>query len=171
MSVYDKVFVEGIVLIVLTVICLWLILLKFKSNAKINVHDASLSSEELEYHAKSIAMGHSVFGNKKKSSWPMTRMNNNYNFIFSVYKELNEDIQKKYAVPSAAEWLLDNFYVIEEQVKGLRRDLNKKSYSQLPALQSGPLMGYARIFDVVLELVAHTNGQMDEKILSDYLKA
>ncbi|SEW26826.1 GH36-type glycosyl hydrolase domain-containing protein [[Clostridium] fimetarium] len=171
MSVYDKVFIEGIVLIVLAVICLLLILLKLKSNSKINVHDASLSSEELEYHAKSIAMGHSVFGNKKKSSWPMTRMNSNYNFILTVYKELNEDIQKKYAVPSAAEWLLDNFYVIEEQVKGLRRDLNRKSYSQLPALQSGPLVGYARIFDVVLELVAHTNGQMDEKILSDYLKA
>ncbi len=47
----------------------------------------------------------------------------------------------------------------------------KKSYSRLPVLRSGPLKGYARIFAVAVELVAHTDGQMDETVLSDYLKA
>ena len=70
-----------------------------------------------------------------------------------------------------AEWLLDNFYIIEEQVKMLRRDLNKKSYQQLPVLKSGSLKGQARILAIAVEIVSHTNGQIDEKKINEYLKA
>ena len=158
-------------LISLIVLLLWIILNRSGIERKLNVRDASLTSEELEDHARENAQEHSVSKKRNVLNWPVPRLNSNYDFILALYKSLNEDIQKKSAVPPAAEWLLDNFYVIEEQVKGLRRDLTKKSYLNLPVLQSGALKGYARIFAVAVELVAHTDGQMDEKTLSDYLNA
>jgi len=159
------------VLIACIVLICFIILIKFRNHRKLNSQDALLSSEELEDHAKKTAIEHLISNRQNFLNWPVPRMNENYASILSVYKELNEDIQKKYSVPPAAEWLLDNFYIIEEQVKALRRDLVKKSYLRLPVLKIGLLKGYARIFAIALELVAHTDGQIDERILSDYLKA
>jgi len=66
--------------------------------------------------------------------------------------------------------LLDNFYIIEEQVKSLRRDLTKEVYAKLPVLDSGHLKGYARIYSIALELLSHTDGRIDEKVLVNYIK-
>jgi len=171
MDVYLRLFIEGLVLIACIVLILWIFLIKSRNGRKLNMREVLLSSEELESHAKRIAIEHSVSDKQNFLNWPVPRMNENYEFIRSVYKELNEDIQKKYTIPPAAEWLLDNFYVIEEQVKGLRHNLVRRSYLRLPILKFGLLKGYARIYAITVELVAHTDGQIDELILSDYLKA
>lgn len=171
MDKYLQILMGAAVLIGLVVILLLLILNNSRNSRKLNLRDASLTSEELEEHARENAREHAVSRKRNVLNWPVPRMNNNYEFILSLYKRLNEDVQRKKAVPPAAEWLLDNFYILEEQVKGLRRDLNKRSYLRLPVLRTGSLKGYARIFAIAVELVAHTDGRMDEKILSDYLKA
>ena len=150
---------------------LWTILIWLRKTHKLNMRDASLTSEELDDHAKRIALEHSISRKKSLLNWPVPRLNDNYDFILSVYKGLNEDIQKKRPIHASAEWLLDNFYIIEEQVKVLRRELTKKNYLRLPVLQKGPFKGYARIFTIAADLVAHTDGQVDEAILIDYLKA
>ena len=127
-------------------------------------------NEELVEHGKKVAIEHSVSKKKNFLNWPVPRMNENYNYIKSVYKDLNDDVQKKGTVPPAAEWLLDNFYIIEDLVKGLRRDINRKNYFKLPKIVMGPLKGHARIYAVAVELVSHTDGQIDEKVLAGYLK-
>jgi len=171
MDLYLLILLAVILLITFIVLFLWIVLYRTRNNRKLNMRDASLTSEELEDHARENAQEHAVTQKRNILNWPVPRLNNNYDFILAAYKRLNEDIQDKNIILPSAEWLLDNFYVIEQQVKGLRRDLNKKSYLRLPVLRSGNLKGYARIFAVAVELVAHTDGQMDEKTLSDYLKA
>src|SRR5665647_3277966 len=94
-----------------------------------------------------------------------------YSFILSVYKGLNNDVMQKRSVPPAAEWLLDNFYVIEEQVQSVRRDLLKKNYYSLPILKNGPFKGDTRVFAIAMELVAHIDGQIEESTLLKYLEA
>jgi len=163
--------IQGALTIACIALLLWIILMMLSKTRRLNVRDASLTSEELDDHAKKIALEHSVSRKKSLINWPIPRMNDSYDFILSVYKELGEDIQKKHALPSSAEWLLDNFYIIEDQVKVLRRELTRKSYQRLPVLRAGPFKGYARIFAIVAELVAHTDGRMDETTLADYLKA
>jgi hypothetical protein len=171
MDAYLRLLIEGTVLIGCTLVLLWIFLMKAGKSPRLNMRDASLSSEELEGHAKRIAIEHAVSIKKRSLKSPIVRMNENYKFILNVYQDLNDDLQKKAAVPPASEWLLDNFYIIEKQVKGMRRDLKKSDYNRLPILKSGPLKGQIRIFAVAVELVAHTDGQIDEKILTDYLKA
>lgn len=145
--------------------------MRFKENSDINIRNASLTVEELEHHARRMAIDHAVSTKRGNLHWPMTRLNENYSVILSLYKDLNDDLNQKRTVPSAAEWLLDNFYVIEEQVKGIRRDLTKKNYNQLPVLKNGPFKGHTRVFAIAVEFVSLVDGQIDEITLMKYLDA
>ncbi|NLX94431.1 MAG: hypothetical protein GXZ02_11425 [Clostridiales bacterium] len=165
----------GIFLVILSVSVvfsvIWILLIKTRLDKKLSMRDALLTSEEFEAHAKRTAAEHAVRKRRRYYNSPVIWMNQNYKTILSVYKELNLDIQKKHAVPPAAEWLLDNSYIIEEQVKSIRRDLHLQSYFKLPVLESGFLKGYSRIFAVAVELAMHTDGQINERVVSEYLKA
>ena len=69
----------------------------------------------------------------------LIQMNKDFLAIFNIYKKLNDN--KTLMVP-ASEWLLDNFYIIEEHAKQIKRDFNKKTYRDLPLSNSG----FTRIF-------------------------
>jgi len=123
-------------------LCLFLLAIFSNCNERqrqLKVQDASLTFDELEAYAKEIAIEHSVSGKKSMFSWPIPRMNDNYRYIMSVYKEMNEDVQKGISTTPAAEWLLDNFYIIEEQVKSLRRTLQRRSMQNFPCLTADTL--------------------------------
>lgn len=135
------------------------------------VYDAILNAEELERHALEIAQKH-VVGKSSKLYYSLkTRMNKNFKFITAVYKYLNEYSNVRSSVTPAAEWLLDNFYIVEEQVKEIRQNLSKKYYSQLPRLKAGTLKGYPRVYAIALELVSHTDGRFDDKQLVGFVTA
>ena len=164
------------ILLVLAVIAfsffwIWLLLFKVRDKRYVMMHGAALSNDELEEHARGMAYGHAVQRRSNLINWPIPEMNENYRFILSVYKELNDDVQMGISTTPAAEWLLDNFYIIEEQVKGVRKALTKEQYLKLPTLSTGPLKGFARIYAIALELVSHTDGRIDEKIITNYINA
>ncbi len=129
------------------------------------------TKEEIESYAKRIAMIYSIPKRINIFNWPLKRMNDNYSYIKTVYKELNEDIHRKDEVPFAAEWIMDNFFIIEEQVVELRRELLKSNYYKMPVHKSGNMKGYTRIYAIAVELIGYTDGRIDEKIFSDYLNA
>ena len=171
MNLYLSLILWAVLLIIGIGLLFWALLIRTRIDRKLNMRDALLSSDQLEGHAKTTAAEHSVRKRHSYLNWPVLWMNQNYEIILSVYKSLNSDIQKKLTVPPAAEWLMDNFYIIEEQVKSIRRDLDLKSYFKLPVLKSGFLKGYARIFAVSVEIIMHTDGQINESVVLEYLKA
>ena len=66
-------------------------------------------------------------------------------------------------VSPAGAWLLDNFFVVLEQVPEIRTTLPVGYYQELPKLDGdGPFAGYPRIYEIVSELIAHTDGRLDE---------
>ena len=69
-------------------------------------------------------------------------------------------------VSPAGEWLLDNFYVVLEQVHEVRATLPSNFYHELPKLAgSGPLAGDPRVYELAVELIAHTDGRLDSALL------
>jgi cyclic beta-1,2-glucan synthetase len=69
-------------------------------------------------------------------------------------------------VSPAGEWLLDNFYVVLEQVQEVRATLPSNYYHELPKLAGpGPLAGYPRVYEIAIELIAHTDGRLDNTLL------
>lgn len=163
-------YIAGISIVFLSAL-LFFVLIYLRKNRNIEIRGASLTEEVLEDHARTIAREHSASLKFYTTSWPMVRMNSNYDTILSVCRSLNEDVAQKRTVPPAAEWLLDNFYIMEEQVKIIRRDLTKREYNNLPILSKGPSRGHARILAIAMELVSHTDGQIEIGTLLKYLEA
>src|SRR6185436_1782526 len=75
------------------------------------------------------------------------------------------------SVTPAAEWLLDNFYLIEEQIHTARRHLPRGYSRELPRLESGASAGLPRVYDIVLELIAHVDAQVDSAPLHEFVAA
>jgi cyclic beta-1,2-glucan synthetase len=74
-------------------------------------------------------------------------------------------------ITPAAEWLLDNFYLIEEQIQMARRHLPKGYSRELPRLENGSSAGLPRVYDIVLELIAHVDAQIDSGSLRAFVAA
>ena len=166
MGVVFSLFLQALLSVLFIILILRILLKKYE---KVNITNLSPSEDDPSEQIRSIALDLSCYKKDKSLNWPLPRMKENYSYIHSVYKELNECLNKQYAIPSTAEWLLDNFYIIEEQAKILRRDLNKKSFSYLPLVQSDFLKGHSRIFACLLELVFNAHGEVDEEVLYTHL--
>ena len=76
-----------------------------------------------------------------------------------------------HAFTLSAEWLLDNAYLIREQVIDLRRSLPQKDYGELPLMASGPDAGWPRIYRVASELVTESGGALEADIIQRFLAA
>ncbi len=137
----------------------------------VEARDNVLAPEELQKHAIEIARNHPVGKSAKSIHWLIRRLNDNYSFITGVYRALNTDIKETFPTAPAAEWLLDNFYIIEEQVKLIRKNLSRGHYSKLPVLKRGYLKGYPRVYAIALEMVAHSDGCIDEKTITGFIDA
>ena len=71
----------------------------------------------------------------------------------------------------AAEWLLDNHYLIEEQVHLARKHFPRGYSRQLPRLAGGKLAGLPRVYDLMQEFIAHVDGRVDDEALARYTAA
>ena len=71
----------------------------------------------------------------------------------------------------AAEWLIDNFYLIEEQIQTARRHLPKRYSLELPQLSNGPTAGQPRVYHIALELVAHLDGGVNVESTASFVAA
>jgi len=71
----------------------------------------------------------------------------------------------------AAEWLLDNYFLVEDHIRTARSHLPKGYSRELPRLASGPSAGLPRVYDIALETISHGDGWVDEKSLSRFIVA
>ncbi|MDO8862070.1 glucoamylase family protein [Haliea sp. E1-2-M8] len=73
-------------------------------------------------------------------------------------------------VPTEA-WLLDNFYLVEQQIGLARRHLPRGYSRQLPRLADGHSAGFPRIYDLALELISHMDGRVDSDNVTQFIAA
>lgn len=72
-------------------------------------------------------------------------------------------------ITSASEWLLDNFYLIEEQIRTTQRHLPKSYSCKLPHLLDGPSIQLPRVYDIALETISHGDGRVDSDSLGRFV--
>ncbi|HVB99291.1 MAG TPA: glycosyl transferase, partial [Candidatus Dormibacteraeota bacterium] len=80
-------------------------------------------------------------------------------------------IRDEHAITPAAEWLVDNFHIVDEQLREIRDDLPAGYYRRLPKLASGHLEGYPRVYGVAWAFVAHTDSRFDPEVLRRFVAA
>ncbi len=101
----------------------------------------------------------------------MPRLEANVGVLATAYHDLADDVHRSIAVPPAAEWLLDNFHLIESEARAVRRDLPVRYYRTLPKLAARELAGKARIHALALDLIRHGDGRLDEERLTRFFLA
>ena len=127
------------------------------------------SVEQLALHAQNLAANHQVVTQRGANSL-LAQLDENE----EVLRDFNRStlaLNPSRLVTPAAEWLLDNFYLIEEQIQLARRHLPRGYSRELPRLVNGPSAGLPRVYDIVLELIAHVDAQIDAGPLNAFIAA
>jgi len=96
----------------------------------------------------------------------------NYNdAVLQDFNRLILAVKRPRNLTPATEWLVDNFYLIEEHIQLARRHFSKKFNNQLPYLNSGLSKGLPRVYDIALELILHTDAEIDAELLHVFFEA
>jgi cyclic beta-1,2-glucan synthetase len=99
------------------------------------------------------------------------RLRSNIATLREAHRYISAQALTGYDVSPAAEWLLDNFHLIEAQLKEIHEGLPRRYFRSLPVLLDEPLAGLPRIYGVAWAFVAHTDGAFDEDLLTQFLRA
>ncbi len=129
------------------------------------------STERLEQHAESLAAAQAVTTVSGPGRPLIPRVQENGRVLLEYYRAIARAIQKEQLITPAAEWLVDNFYIVEEQLREIRDDLPAGYYRELPKLRSGHLEGFPRVFGVAWAFVAHTDSRFDPEVLRRFVIA
>src|SRR5574341_1005088 len=127
--------------------------------------------ERLEQHAESLAAAQHVMGESGKARPLLPRVQDNGRALREAYRLMATAIREERAIIPAAEWLVDNFHVVDEQLREIRDDLPPGFYRELPKLIEGPLAGYPRVFGIAWAFVAHTDSRFDPEMLRRFVRA
>ena len=129
------------------------------------------SVERIEQHARSLAAAQPVTPNPGGGHPLADRLAQNTAVLRASHRAISEAADGGSAITPEAEWLLDNYYLVERQIHDIRADLPPGYYRQLPKLADGPFAGYPRVFGLIWAFIAHTDSRFDPDMLSRYVGA
>jgi cyclic beta-1,2-glucan synthetase len=129
-----------------------------------------LTEEQLEQHARAISRKHQLIS-EHPSEQLLKRLAENENILLEVHAALTEAVKNNTRIVPAGEWLLDNFYLIEEQIYTGKKHLPKGYSKGLPQLLKGESAGLPRVYDIAVEIISHSDGHVDLNSLISFVKA
>src|SRR5712691_9949532 len=136
-----------------------------------SIREELFSIERLEQHAESLAAAQPVAARPTTGRSLAARLRDNESVLLDAYRAIASAVGEGRAITPAAEWLLDNYHLVEGQIREIRDDLPSGYYRQLPKLATGPFAGYPRVFGVAWAFVAHTDSRFDSEMLRRFVRA
>lgn len=127
--------------------------------------------ERFAQHGRSLADSHRDVAIQSRSPTFTPRLRDNIRVLSAAHRYIGRQARSGYDISPAAEWLLDNFHLIEAQLEEIRAGLPRRYFHTLPVLQNEPLAGLPRIYSVAWAYVAHTDSAFDESLLLHFLLA
>ena len=128
------------------------------------------SSDQMKQHGKALADSHKL-SLGRASDQLLTRLAENERVLIGACDLLTTAVKTNRRIAPAGEWLLDNFYLIEEQIRTAKRHFPKGYSRELPRLLNGPSAGLPRVYDIALEIISHGDGRVDPENLSSFVAA
>jgi cyclic beta-1,2-glucan synthetase len=125
---------------------------------------------QMEQHGKALATSHQLSVGRLRDQL-LVRLAENDLVITETCHLLAAAVKDDRQITPAAEWLLDNFYLIEEQIRTAKKHLPKGYSKELPRLQKAPSAGLPRVYDIALETISHGDGRVDPESLSRFVAA
>jgi cellobiose phosphorylase len=125
---------------------------------------------QLKRHAVTLAAQHSI-DPRPGPDRLLPRLADNERVLLAAYDVVTAASRSEQRIASAEAWLLDNFYLIEQQIGLARRHLPRGYSRQLPRLADGQSAGFPRIYDLALELISHMDGRVDDDNTTQFITA
>ena len=129
-----------------------------------------LSAEQMEGHGRALARTHRVHL-RAQPDLLLARLKENEGLLDDASSLLTRMVHDEVRITPAGEWLLDNYYLIEEQIRTARRHLPKGYSRELPSLSVGDATGLPRVYDLAMQAIAHGDGRIDAEMLSRFVAA
>lgn len=128
------------------------------------------SADQMASHGIALAGQHRLSALRAQDSM-LRRLDDNERVLKHSCTALAQaQVASRQATP-AAEWLLDNYFLVEEHIRTARTHLPKGYSRELPRLINGPSAGLPRVYDIALETISHGDGRVDEQSLSRFIAA
>ena len=128
-----------------------------------------LDKQQLKKYLENLASDHILKSKSDKETYPIPELERNFEYITKTYDLLNKHLKLGINIHQAGEWILDNYYVIEETVKSVKKNMPIKKYVDFVGISSGKYKGYARIYVLAEEIVNFTDGILNVKDLEEYI--
>ena len=128
------------------------------------------SADQMAQRGKRLAALHKLTPEHQQDQL-LPRLAANEAVLMGVCGTLSAAVKANLQITPASEWLLDNFYLIEEQIRTAKRHFPKSYSRELPRLLDGPSAGLPRVYDIALEIIAHGDGRVDTENLSRFIVA
>ena len=127
--------------------------------------------ERFAQHGRSLGLTHAASFAASGSRVFFPRLRDNVTVLRQTQAYIGQQASAGHDISAAAEWLLDNFHLIEAQSREIAEGLPRRYFRDLPVLQDQPLVGLPRVYGVAWAFVAHTDSAFDESLLVHFLKA
>ncbi|MEO6734267.1 MAG: glucoamylase family protein [Ferruginibacter sp.] len=128
------------------------------------------TEEQLEHHARGLASKHTLIS-EHPSEQLLKRLDENEKILLEVHALLTDVVKENNRIAPAGEWLLDNFFLVEEQIYTGKKHLPKGYSKGLPQLSKGKSAGLPRVYDLAVEIISHSDGHVDLKSLTGFVNA
>ncbi len=129
-----------------------------------------LTGEQLALYAKGLAQKHAIKDGPAKEML-LKRLADNEEVLLQVHAQLTQAVNNQQNIVPAAEWLLDNFYLVEENIYTGKQHLPKGYSIALPFLGKGPSTGLPRIYDIAVEIISHSDGKVNLTNLTNFISS
>ncbi|GLQ91048.1 cyclic beta 1-2 glucan synthetase [Dyella flagellata] len=129
------------------------------------------SAEQMEQHGMALARQHKL-SPRSSSDRLLERLDENADLLLQACEALTAAAKSNRRISPAAEWLLDNYYLIEDQIRIARKHLPRRYNRELPCLvQEGEGSGLPRVYVLALETISHGDGRVDDESLGRFISA
>ena len=124
----------------------------------------------MELYGGILAASHEL-SSSRGTDQLLARLDENERTLFDICNVLTQAVAAEQSLTPAGEWIFDNFYLIEEQIRTAKRHLPKSYSRELPLLARGPSTGLPRVYDIALQAISHGDGRVDTESLRRFAMA
>ncbi|HEY3309097.1 MAG TPA: glucoamylase family protein [Desulfuromonadaceae bacterium] len=130
-----------------------------------------LSPTQIQEHAQRHAREQQVDPNPPRTAELLKRLKQSRYWVRQVCADLTAASRLEQNATPAADWILDNEYILEGNARDVLLNLPRRYYKQLPTLASAPHRGLPCIYGLAKDLVSHTELRLDRENILAFIEA
>lgn len=133
-------------------------------------HDDTLT-DDLRDLAEELTERYAASPRPGRDPTPLDALEHWQEQLRQAYRRFVQRSEQEKALSGAAEWLLDNFYVVQTALRQVKKNLPEGYYRRLPKLTATDLTGYPRVYAIARALICYFDGHLDLDRIAEFLRA